>query len=88
MRRFTIYLIGPTLTAAFMLAFWCTNVGSRGWYESRSILHLAVLLPLLQVAITALLERNLDGGIKSMYYYRLDFVLYLLMVVVANILVP
>ena len=49
---------------------------------------MAIVLPLLLVAITALLVQCLGGGIKTISYYRIEVDLFLVTVIIANILIP
>mmetsp|Transcript_884 Transcript_884/g.1767 ORF Transcript_884/g.1767 Transcript_884/m.1767 type:complete len:953 (-) Transcript_884:963-3821(-) len=87
-RSLSAYVFTIVIFATYMLATWLSHVTVRGWYESRGVLYLSLGLPATQVGITALLELWLQDGITTVYYWRIDFVLFVLMVILSNMLTP
>ena len=49
---------------------------------------MAIASPVLLVAALALLAQCVVGGFETIYYYRIDFCVFLVIVIVANILIP
>ena len=49
---------------------------------------MAIVSPLLLAAALAFLAQCVVGGFETIYYYRIDFSVFVVTAIVANILIP